>query len=116
MGRMNARTAWRSFPRRAGRRSPMPFAVHLASRLPKRRGGCGVAELIKPFARNTAGRDIAVGDIHGHFTALQRELDRIDFDPAVDRLFSVGDLVDRGPECEDVIKWLNYPWFHPVRG
>src|SRR5690606_30518200 len=31
-------------------------------------------------------------------------------------LFSVGDLVDRGPECEDVIKWLNYPWFHPVRG
>lgn len=72
--------------------------------------------LIRRFGVNTAGRDIAVGDIHGHFTALQRELDRIEFDPAVDRLFSVGDLVDRGPECEDVIKWLNYPWFHPVRG
>jgi serine/threonine protein phosphatase 1 len=72
--------------------------------------------LIKRFERNTAGRDLAVGDIHGHFTRLQAALDAIGFDPAADRLFSVGDLVDRGPECEDVIKWLNKPWFHPVRG
>lgn len=75
-----------------------------------------MSELIRRFSINKEGRDIAVGDIHGHFTALQRELDRIGFDPAIDRLFSVGDLVDRGPECEDAIKWLNYPWFHPVRG
>jgi serine/threonine protein phosphatase 1 len=72
--------------------------------------------LIKRFERNTAGRDFAVGDIHGHFTRLQAALDAAGFDPLVDRLFSVGDLVDRGPECEDVIKWLNLPWFHPVRG
>lgn len=72
--------------------------------------------LIKRFERNTAGRDFAVGDIHGHFTRLQAALDAIGFDPAADRLFSVGDLVDRGPECEDVIKWLNKQWFHPVRG
>ena len=71
---------------------------------------------VKRFAVNTAGRDYAVGDIHGHFTRLQVALDAAGFDPAVDRLFSVGDLVDRGPECEDVIKWLNKPWFHPVRG
>ena len=71
---------------------------------------------VKRFAANTAGRDFAVGDIHGHFTRLQAALDAAGFDPAVDRLFSVGDLVDRGPECEDVIKWLNKPWFHPVRG
>ena len=71
---------------------------------------------VKRFAANTAGRDFAVGDIHGHFTRLQTALDAAGFDPAVDRLFSVGDLVDRGPECEDVIKWLNKPWFHPVRG
>ncbi|MQU27232.1 serine/threonine protein phosphatase [Pseudomonas helleri] len=71
---------------------------------------------VKRFAANTAGRDYAVGDIHGHFTRLQAALDAAGFDPAVDRLFSVGDLVDRGPECEDVIKWLNKPWFHPVRG
>lgn len=71
---------------------------------------------VKRFATNTAGRDFAVGDIHGHFSRLQAALDAAGFDPAADRLFSVGDLVDRGPECEDVIKWLNKPWFHPVRG
>lgn len=73
-------------------------------------------KLVKRFCINTAGRDFAVGDIHGHFTRLQEALDRIGFDPAVDRLFSVGDLVDRGPECEQVLEWLDKPWFHPVRG
>jgi len=71
---------------------------------------------IKRFAMNTAGRDFAVGDIHGHFTWLQAALDGIGFDPASDRLFSVGDLVDRGPECRDVLSWLDKPWFHAVRG
>lgn len=72
--------------------------------------------LIKRFERNQAGRDFAVGDIHGHFTLLQKALDAAGFDPAVDRLFSVGDLIDRGPECRDVLDWLAKPWFHPVRG
>jgi serine/threonine protein phosphatase 1 len=71
---------------------------------------------IKRFAANTAGRDFAVGDIHGHFTRLQAALDAAGFNPAVDRLFSVGDLIDRGPECLDVLDWLAKPWFHPVRG
>jgi len=72
--------------------------------------------LIKRYERNTAGRDCAVGDIHGHFTRLQEGLDAAGFNPACDRLFSVGDLVDRGPECRDVLDWLAKPWFHPVRG
>ena len=71
---------------------------------------------VKRFAANTAGRDFAVGDIHGHFTRLQAALDAVGFDPAADRLFSVGDLVDRGPECRDVLDWLAKSWFHPVRG
>ncbi|MFL1477845.1 metallophosphoesterase [Pseudomonas grimontii] len=72
---------------------------------------------IKRFEMNTAGRDFAVGDIHGHFTRLQTALDAAGFDPAVDRLFSVGDLVDRGPESLDVDEWvLRKPWFHAVRG
>lgn len=71
---------------------------------------------IKRFARNTIGRDFAVGDIHGHFTRLQQALDAIGFEPARDRLFSCGDLVDRGPECESVLDWLATSWFHPVRG
>jgi len=72
--------------------------------------------LIKRFARNTAGRDFAVGDIHGCFTRLQVELDRIGFDPLRDRLFSVGDLVDRGPESADVDVWLRHGWLQAVRG
>ncbi|OIN44536.1 metallophosphoesterase [Pseudomonas costantinii] len=72
---------------------------------------------VKRFAVNTAGRDFAVGDIHGHFNRLQAALDAAGFDPAVDRLFSVGDLVDRGPESLDVDEWvLRKPWFHAVRG
>lgn len=72
--------------------------------------------LVKRFAINAAGRDFAVGDIHGHFSQLRQALDEIEFDPERDRLFSVGDLVDRGPECEQVLEWLDKPWFHPVRG
>lgn len=72
--------------------------------------------LIKSFTANSAGRDFAVGDIHGHFARLQQALDAIGFNPEVDRLFSVGDLVDRGPECRDALAWLDKPWFNPVRG
>ncbi|KAA0975355.1 metallophosphoesterase [Pseudomonas sp. ANT_H12B] len=71
---------------------------------------------VKRFAVNAAGRDFAVGDIHGHFTRLQAVIDAAGFNPLVDRLFSVGDLIDRGPECRDVLDWLTKPWFHPVRG
>lgn len=72
--------------------------------------------MIAHFAQNDAGRDFVVGDIHGCFTRLQEKLDEIGFDPAADRLFSVGDLVDRGPESEQSLEWLNKPWFHAVRG
>jgi len=72
--------------------------------------------MIKHFDKNTVGRDFCVGDIHGHFTKLQAALDADGFDPAVDRLFSVGDLVDRGPESDKAEEWLAKPWFHPVRG
>ena len=72
--------------------------------------------LFKRFERNDLGRDFAVGDIHGHFSRLQKKLDEIGFNPEVDRLFSVGDLVDRGAECELAPEWIYMPWFHAVRG
>ncbi|KPG95451.1 serine/threonine protein phosphatase [Pseudomonas sp. RIT-PI-q] len=71
---------------------------------------------VKRFTANAVGRDFAVGDIHGYFTRLQAALDAAGFNPLLDRLFSVGDLIDRGPECRDVLHWLARPWFHPVRG
>ncbi|MFJ3487090.1 metallophosphoesterase [Pseudomonas sp. NPDC090202] len=71
---------------------------------------------VKRFEPNTVGRDFVTGDVHGHFTRLQLALDSIGFDPACDRLFQCGDLVDRGPESHLAIEWLAKPWFHPVRG
>lgn len=71
---------------------------------------------IKRFTKNKHGRDFVVGDIHGYFTALQSKLDEIGFDCKVDRLFSCGDLVDRGPESHHAIDWLSHQWFQPVRG
>lgn len=72
--------------------------------------------LVQHFERNTVGRDFAVGDIHGHFLALQTVLDNIGFDYGKDRLFSVGDLVDRGPDSEMALDWIDEPWFYAVRG
>lgn len=57
-----------------------------------------------------------VGDIHGHFKLLTTALDKLDFDTELDRIFSVGDLIDRGPDSIDVLNWLEKPWFHAVRG
>lgn len=69
-----------------------------------------------PIPANPHGRDFAVGDIHGCFTALQQALTHIGFDPAQDRLFAVGDLVNRGPESAQVLHWLAQPWFHAISG
>ena len=55
---------------------------------------------------NAAGRDFVVGDVHGHFATLERALERVGFERTRDRLFSVGDLVDRGPESERALAWI----------
>ena len=65
---------------------------------------------------NPDGRDFVVGDIHGMYTSLEALLAQVAFDPRVDRLFSVGDLIDRGPESPLSLDWLAKPWFHCVRG
>lgn len=67
-------------------------------------------------AANTAGRDFVVGDLHGCVDALRYLLREIVFDPACDRLFSVGDLVDRGSQSEQALALLDKPWFFPVLG
>ncbi len=68
------------------------------------------------MARNAVGRDLIVGDVHGCFTKLRAALDAVGFDPAADRLFSVGDLVDRGGESAEALEWLGQPWFFAVCG
>ena len=66
--------------------------------------------------RNAKGRDFVVGDIHGCFDRLRAAMRHVHFNEATDRLFSVGDLVDRGPSSHEAVDWLDMPWFHAVRG
>lgn len=72
--------------------------------------------VVKRFEHNVKGRDFFVGDIHGHFGLLEQKMAEVNFNADVDRIFSVGDLVDRGDRSEESIDWISRPYFHAVRG
>jgi bis(5'-nucleosyl)-tetraphosphatase (symmetrical) len=48
----------------------------------------------------------AIGDIQGCFDSFQHLLDLIRFDPARDRLWLVGDLVNRGPHSLETLRFV----------
>ncbi|WPN46774.1 symmetrical bis(5'-nucleosyl)-tetraphosphatase [Pseudomonas sp. P8_241] len=48
----------------------------------------------------------AVGDLQGCLEALQCLLKQVAFDPAKDRLWLVGDLVNRGPQSLETLRFL----------
>lgn len=67
-----------------------------------------------PF--NDKGRDFIIGDLHGMIDCLNNELHEVSFNPEKDRLFSVGDLIDRGPKSFDCLKLIEENWFYTVKG
>ena len=68
--------------------------------------------MVKTLPVNPQGRDFVVGDLHGCYTLLQTALANVSFDPTMDRLISVGDLVDRGPQSLECLQLLDKSWFY----
>ncbi len=68
------------------------------------------------FNLNKEGNDFICSDIHGHYSLLEKQLKSIGFDISKDRLFCLGDLIDRGDESSLVIEYLSKPWFHSILG
>lgn len=69
------------------------------------------------FGPNPFGRDFVVGDVHGQMEMLRRLLRAVGFDRTFDRLFSLGDLIDRGPDSEQLLRWFHdEPALFCIRG
>lgn len=72
--------------------------------------------LLKRFGPNLNGRDFVVGDIHGQLSALSAAMAGVSFNKAVDRLFMLGDLVDRGADSFDCLKLVYEAWANSILG
>ena len=61
-------------------------------------------------------RHFVFGDIHGRYTTFQRLLELIHYDASTDVIYSVGDLIDRGPDSASVVEFFKQPHCHAILG
>lgn len=60
-------------------------------------------------------RRIVIGDVHGHYDALLILLEQIAPDSS-DRVYFLGDLVDRGPKSAQVVDFVMHSGYQCLRG
>ncbi|MDP3857301.1 MAG: metallophosphoesterase [Stagnimonas sp.] len=72
--------------------------------------------IIRRLSPNHRGRDFYIGDLHGCTEHLARLMEHVRFDGSMDRVISVGDLVDRGPDSLAASSLIEEPWFFAVLG
>lgn len=51
-------------------------------------------------------RHLIVGDLHGRYAQFIQLLENANYDPAKDILYSVGDLIDRGPKSVECVQFF----------
>lgn len=71
---------------------------------------------IQYFPLNEQGRDYVVGDIHGRYDLVLDALRAVHFNIKTDRIFCVGDLIDRGEDSARVWKFLQQSYVFSIRG
>lgn len=72
--------------------------------------------VIQRFTKNRLGKDYVCADIHGNRTALEEALQRVNFNSKVDRLFVMGDLIDRGSDNQYILDFFKNPFANSTRG
>lgn len=65
---------------------------------------------VQRFARNKQGRDFVIGDINGHFNAVNELMEKVGFDESVDRIFTTGNLLGEESPHEDILEFLERPF------
>lgn len=61
-------------------------------------------------------RTIVVGDVHGCLDELRDLLAECEYEPATDRVVLVGDLVNKGPQSAECVRFVRTEGFGCVRG
>ena len=65
---------------------------------------------------NSGGLVWVLGDVHGHFSTLEKLISKLSLFEN-DKLVSLGDLIDRGPNSAAVLRlFRDNPSFHYIRG
>ena len=68
------------------------------------------------LALNLDKRHFVIGDIHGRWDTFWKLLQSVNYDPTTDIIYSVGDMIDRGPSSYETFTFFQQPNTYAIRG